>query len=76
MSMITMRVIHTALYCISILFQSSYSCTIYSDEVHKGILECTKLLKVKVPALKISLSLYLANEDTELIIFRPIKVSE
>eukprot|EP00731_Ephydatia_muelleri_P030040 Em0021g563a len=44
-----------------------------ADEVHKGILECTKLMKGKVPALKISLSLYLANEDTELILFRPIK---
>lgn len=58
-----------------LVFWKSYCYSIYSDEVHKGILECTKLMKGKVPALKISLSLYLANEDTELILFRPIKVS-
>ena len=37
--------------------------------------ETNKLLKAKAPGLKKSLALYLANEETEHILFRPCRVS-
>jgi hypothetical protein len=39
------------------------------------VLQGNKLLKTKVPALRQSLGLYLANEETEHILFRPVKAS-
>ena len=45
-----------------------------TDEVHKVVNETNKILKTKAPELKKSLSLYLASEETEHILFRPCKV--
>ena len=39
------------------------------------ITEANKLLKSRIPSIKESLSLYLANEETEHILFRPCRVS-
>ena len=44
------------------------------DEVHKAVVQGNKLLKSRVPTLRASLAIYLANEETEHILFRPIKV--
>ena len=45
------------------------------DEIHKVVTETNKLMKAKVPPLHNSLTIYLANVETERILFRPIKVS-
>ena len=59
----------TALSCIPMF------CIPYCvDEIHKVVAQGNKLLKMKVPALRGSLRIYLANEETEHILFRPIKV--
>ena len=50
-----------------------YDC-LTTDEVHKVVLESNKLLKTQVSAIRGSLVLYLANEETEHILFRPVKV--
>ena len=50
-------------------------CFVFTDELHKVVNETNKLLKAKVPELKKSLTLYLANEETEHILFRPCRVS-
>ena len=46
------------------------------DELHKVVAQGNKVLKTKVPPLRSSLTIYLANEETERILFRPIKVSQ
>ncbi|CAI8054354.1 Conserved oligomeric Golgi complex subunit 3 [Geodia barretti] len=46
-----------------------------ADEVHQVVVQGNKLIKTKVPALRQSLALYLANEETEHILFRPVKAS-
>lgn len=46
-----------------------------SDEIHKVVAQGNKVLKSKVPPVRSSLSIYLANEETERILFRPIKVN-
>ena len=53
------------------------SCTtpLNTDELHKVINETNKLMKSMAPELKKSLALYLANEETEHILFRPCRVS-
>ena len=51
-----------------------YSIPNSTGELHKVVNETNKVLKVKTPVLKKSLSLYLANEETEHILFRPCKV--
>ena len=38
------------------------------------VVQGNKLLKTKIPALRQSLAVYLANEETEHILFRPVKV--
>ena len=52
------------------------SIIILAEEVHKVVVQSNKLLKTKVPPLRSSLALYLANEETEHILFRPIRVSQ
>ena len=47
---------------------------VVADEVHQVVVQGNKLIKTKVPALRQSLALYLANEETEHILFRPVKV--
>ncbi len=46
----------------------------HAGEVHKVVVDGSKLLKAKVPAMRRSLALYLANEETEHILFRPVRV--
>lgn len=46
------------------------------DEVHKVVVEEQKVLKSQIPLTCRSLSLYLANEETEHILFRPCRVSK
>lgn len=46
------------------------------EKVHDVVAETYKNLKTKLPMVQRSMSLYLANRDTEAILFRPIKVSE
>ena len=43
-------------------------------QVHKVVADGQDLLKSQVPAVLKSLKLYLANRDTEMILFRPIRV--
>ena len=64
-----------------VLYESCYSQNVLTntynmcvDEVHKVVVHGNKLLKSKVPKLCSSLAIYLANEETEHILFRPIKV--
>ena len=47
----------------------------FAGEVHKVITENNKLLKAQIPALRRSLTLYLANEETEHILFRPCSLA-
>ena len=49
---------------------------VLAEEVHKVVVQSNKLLKTKVPPLRSSLALYLANEETEHILFRPIRVGQ
>jgi hypothetical protein len=46
-----------------------------ADAMHKVVVEGKKLLKTKVPNLHKSLAVYLANEETEHILFRPVKAN-
>jgi len=46
----------------------------FPDELHKVMAEQQKLLKAQVPVVIQSLSLYLANDETEHILFRPCRV--
>jgi hypothetical protein len=46
-----------------------------ADEIHKVVVQNNKLLKTKIPVLRSSLALYLANEETEHILFRPIRAN-
>lgn len=43
-------------------------------KVHEVVTSTNQLLRNKVAAILRSMSLYLANEETEHILFRPIKV--
>ena len=43
--------------------------------IHDVVAEINKLLKSHSPNVLSSMALYLANEDTEYILFKPIKVS-
>ena len=43
-------------------------------KVHEVVTNTNRLLRNKVPAILKSMRLYLANEETEHILFRPIKV--
>lgn len=45
------------------------------EKVHDVVTETYKNIKTKLPIVQRSMSLYLANKDTEAILFRPIKVS-
>ncbi|XP_059143822.1 conserved oligomeric Golgi complex subunit 3-like isoform X2 [Physella acuta] len=45
------------------------------EKVHDVVAETYKNLKTKLPMVQRSMSLYLANRDTEAILFRPIKVN-
>ena len=44
------------------------------EDVHSVVMETTKLLKLRVPLIRRGLALYLSNEETESILFRPVKV--
>jgi hypothetical protein len=44
-------------------------------DVHSVINQTNKLIKTQVPLLKHNLSLYLSNEETEHILFKPIKAN-
>lgn len=48
--------------------------SLHTDELHKVFVEEQKVLKSQVPLICRSLSLYLANEETEHILFRPCRV--
>ncbi|CAG0887918.1 unnamed protein product [Darwinula stevensoni] len=45
----------------------------HPQEVHKVVADGQALLKSQVPAILKSLKLYLANRDTEMILFRPVR---
>ncbi|KAK0059752.1 conserved oligomeric Golgi complex subunit 3-like isoform X1 [Biomphalaria pfeifferi] len=45
------------------------------EKVHDVVTETYKNIKTKLPIVQRSMSLYLANKDTEAILFRPIKVN-
>ncbi|XP_054268663.1 conserved oligomeric Golgi complex subunit 3 [Macrosteles quadrilineatus] len=44
-----------------------------SDEIHTLVQDVTRNIKTKLPTLQRSMQLYLANRDTEFILYRPIK---
>lgn len=44
------------------------------EKVHDVAMETYRNIKTRLPGLQRSMSLYLANRDTEAILFRPIKV--
>ena len=44
------------------------------EKVHDIVAETYKLLKKTVTTVQRSMALYLANRDTEVILFKPIKV--
>lgn len=46
-----------------------------TDKVHEVVTKTKQLIKSQIPTIKKSLSLYLANEETEHILFRPCRVS-
>lgn len=57
----------------------NYHCTLTSliltAKVHNEVVVVTnRMIKEKLPTVLRSMSLYLANEETEHILFRPIKV--
>ncbi|BFZ06191.1 hypothetical protein BsWGS_09229 [Bradybaena similaris] len=45
------------------------------EKIHDVVAETYKNIKTKLPLVQRSMSLYLANKDTEAILFRPIKVN-
>ncbi|CAL1535854.1 unnamed protein product, partial [Lymnaea stagnalis] len=45
------------------------------EKVHDVVAETYRNIKTKLPIVQRSMSLYLANKDTEAILFRPIKVN-
>lgn len=44
------------------------------EKIHDVVAETYKTIKTKLPVVQRSMSLYLANKDTEAILFRPVKV--
>lgn len=46
-----------------------------AEKLHDVVAESYKNLKTRLPIVRRSMSLYLANKDTEYILFKPIKVS-
>ena len=63
-------------YYTGLLYMHICICTLLCiDEIHKVVVQGNKLLKTKVPPLRSSLATYLANEETEHILFKPIRVS-
>jgi hypothetical protein len=47
-----------------------------AETVAEVVSETQRRIKTQLPALQRSLQLYLANRETEFILFRPIKVSQ
>ncbi|KAK3602139.1 hypothetical protein CHS0354_036880 [Potamilus streckersoni] len=45
------------------------------EKVHDNVAETYKIMKTKLVVVRRSMSLYLANRDTEMILFKPIKVN-
>ncbi|KAL3848397.1 hypothetical protein ACJMK2_019255 [Sinanodonta woodiana] len=45
------------------------------EKVHDNMAETYKFMKTKLVVVRRSMSLYLANRDTEMILFKPIKVN-
>jgi len=59
-----------------IIFSSLASFSLFHlDAVRKIVSETYMLLKSKLPSTLQSLALYLANKDTEYILFKPVTVS-
>ncbi|KAL5004833.1 hypothetical protein ScPMuIL_018289 [Solemya velum] len=46
-----------------------------SEKLHDVVAETYKNLKTRIPVIHRSMALYLANKDTEFILFKPIKVN-
>lgn len=46
------------------------------EKAHDVAMETYRNLKTKLPGVQRSMALYLANRDTESILFRPIKVRQ
>ena len=45
------------------------------EKIHDIVAQTYKQLKTKKPTVQRSMALYLANRDTEYILFKPVKVS-
>ena len=45
-----------------------------AERLHEVVAETYRLLKTHKPPIQRSMALYLANRDTEYILFKPIKV--
>lgn len=46
------------------------------EKLHDIVAETYKIVKKSIPTVHRSMSLYLANKETEIILFKPIKVSD
>ena len=73
---LTLYIIKCAQHLVWVRTNGVTSLYILAEEVHKVVVQSNKLLKTKVPPLCSSLALYLANEETEHILFRPIRVGQ
>ena len=47
-----------------------------AERIHEIVTESNRLLKSQLPLVLRAMQLYLASRDTEIILFRPIKVSQ
>ena len=65
--------------CVTVVLLLCYCCAHIlfpcTENVRAAVAETNKLLKAQIPQVKRSLALYLSNEETEHILFRPIRVS-
>ena len=52
----------------------SFSFNVVAENVRRLVSESYMLLKSKIPSTLQIMSLYLANKDTEFILFKPVKV--
>ena len=51
------------------------NCYLISENVRRLVSESYMLLKSKIPSTLQIMALYLANKDTEYILFKPVKVN-
>lgn len=54
---------------------SDYDIGFFLENIRKVVSETYMLIKSKLPSTLQSMSLFLANKDTEYILFKPVKVS-